>query len=424
MSFSFLFPKPIPVIGLTGEYASGKTLFGLTIAPGKDTLVYDCEKSSASYEDLGFVRRDVPTIMLERTGGRGYRPVDTFQWWRNEVATIPPGKFKVIGVDPISEIEAGLYDYVHAHPGEFGRTLAQYNRSSALVWGDSKELWKQILADLASRCEVFYFIVHLRREWAGNAPTLKKSPKGKSTLEELASLYLWMERKPNARGEVPAMPSAIVRKSRLVHTSFGADGVRMVPALPPRLPVATPAAIREYLLNPPDPGNLKPEECAPEEKLSDDDKLELRAQIAAHEAERARADLEIIAREGQTPPPPPTPSAVADAPGVAFPPDEPAPIVAEAPRPAPSAEPAPTGPTGGVMDAYCPPVDEKRLGIIADLRNRLFTLFPPPNPAQAWADILGRRGVDSATKLNAGQADELIDTLAGVLRESGADASF
>ena len=72
-----LWQQPIPVIGLTGEYQSGKTLFGLSISPGPRTLVYDMEKSSLTYESIGFQRVDIGAEML-KLHPKGYAPIKLF----------------------------------------------------------------------------------------------------------------------------------------------------------------------------------------------------------------------------------------------------------------------------------------------------------------------------------------------------------
>ncbi len=383
-----LWPKPIPVIGLTGEYASGKTLFALTIAPGRRTRVYDLEKSSASYEDLGCDRIDVPDKMLEITNGKGASPEQTFLWWRDHVRTIEPGQFDVIVLDPVSEIEQGLYDFVSNNPGLFNKTKAQYLKSSAMIWGDVKDYWKRILSELAARCQTFAFIAHLKSVWVDNKPTNKKAPKGKSTLEELASLYLWMERKPNARGEVPAVPSAVVKKGRLLHTRIDPETgeIRMVPALPPRLPVATPAAIRRYMLTPPDPEKLKPEELAPEEKLSEEDMLELRARVAEAEVERLRLEAEASGK--------PTPKPAREAPQA-------------------NGQAKQKGEPSAAQPTEQPPgkATEEHLARLAELRDALFARTEPDDPKAVWSGILKKRHVVSARDLTQEQADALIKAL-------------
>ena len=281
----------IEVIGLTGDFASGKTIFGLSIAPGPSTLVYDCEKSSGTYKSLGFDRVDVSDEMVKRHPN-GYKPVDLFLWWLDHIKSIKPGQYRVIMLDPVSEIESGIVEYVRQNPEKFGFTAKQFTLAAGLMWGAVKDFWKSILADLAARCETFVFTSHLRNVWKGNAPTGKKAPKGKETLMELASLYLHMDRRADAKGNVPDVPGANVLKSRLADHRWIDGELVWVDLLPPRLPHATPKAIREYILNPPDYAKLKAGERLIEEKETEADIAAMR--LAAAEAER---DAEALRNE-------------------------------------------------------------------------------------------------------------------------------
>lgn len=375
-----LWPKPIPVIGLTGEYASGKTLFALTICPGPGTLVYDLEKSSESYLDLGFHRIDAHLEML-KSHPKGYKPRELWSWWKASIMSIPTGKYRVIVLDPISEIENALVDYVQSHPGEFGRTSSQYAKASGLMWGDVKQEWKQVLSDLASRCETFCFVAHMGQVYQGNTPTGRRKPKGKETLEELASLYLQLERRPDAKGNTPAVPSAIVRKNRQLHIRVTDAGLETCPALPPRIPVATPNAIRQYQLTPPDYANLKEEEKAPEVKVTEEELAELRARAAEAEAETERIKLERMDRmERQRLKPIGEEMAAAPA----------------APPP-PPAEPA--------------KANQSQLEAIRDLRKDLFAITKPEDPTATWQAVLAKRGVKTAHDLTEADADALAESL-------------
>lgn len=283
---------PIEVIVGTGEFGAGKSVYGLTIDPGPRTLVMDNEGSTTIYQSLGFKHVDMAAELMKKHP-KGYTPEDRYLWWRE--AAIQHGKsgnYTVLMVDPFSEIEAGLARYVEKNPQKFGYSDAQFKRSSGLYWSAVKSVLKSDLDMLRAMYQTVYLVVHMRNEFRGATPTGKREPKGKETLFELASLFLQFERKKNDRGEVPAVPSAIVLKSRLAHTRITDDGVQILPILPPRLPKATPQAIREYIKSPPDYSRLKKDERAPENQLSDDDKLLLQAQIATAQAEAAEAELQ------------------------------------------------------------------------------------------------------------------------------------
>ena len=196
----------IPVIGLCGEVSSGKTLFGLSIADPSKTLIWDMEGSSASYENEfpGLKRIDLHGTLISKSPN-GYTPENLFSVWISQLHRIKPGDYYVLMIDPISELEAGLCDYVMAHPQEFGKTLVQFQKSGGLYWGCVKDFYKRILMELSSKCQTFAYTCHLRQTFEGNAPVRGvKEPKGKDTLNEAASLYLWLDR--SAGCETPSMP--------------------------------------------------------------------------------------------------------------------------------------------------------------------------------------------------------------------------
>lgn len=286
--------QKLEIIGLTGEYASGKTLFALTIDPAR-TLVFDTEKSAGTYESLGFSRVDLAKLTDRK-------PIELFGHWWAGIKRVPAGKYRVGVLDTVSEIESGLADWVEQHPGDFGHTKGQYDKMEGLFWGDVKELWKRILSDLASRFETFVFTAHLRNVWEGGRPTGKRAPKGKETLMELASLYLHLERKPDDKGRVADKPSARVLKTRLARTAVDDAGeITIKPILPPYLPEATPAAIRKYIEQPADYTKLKKSELLPEERLSDDQRLAMQATVAEanRDAEQAKLSrMELMRQAG------------------------------------------------------------------------------------------------------------------------------
>lgn len=304
-----LWPQPIPIIGATGKKWSGKSLFGLNICPQPHaTLVYDFEQSTTSYEGerarIGatFDRIDVQREMhdYKDEAGKypyrnGYKPIDVFVWWMKHVRSIEAGRYRVIMVDPVTDLERGLADWVAANPAYFGHTAQQYQKMSGIMWGDVKDLEKSILADITARCETFYFTAHLGAEFKGNTATGREKAKGKETLYELASLYLWFERDPDASGARPNVPTARVEKGRLMVSEFKDGEVVSYSVLPPRIPLCTPKAIRGYFANPAGKVGLKADERAHEEKMSADERLRLEVEKAQAEAQAAQARAAVAA---------------------------------------------------------------------------------------------------------------------------------
>ncbi len=374
----------IGVIGLTGEFASGKTIFGVSISPGPSTRVYDMEDSSGTYAALGFDRVDVSGEMVRRFP-KGYKPIDLFQWWLESVRAIPAGKFKVIMLDPVSEVESGLVEYVKTHPEQFGFTASQFAKSSGLMWGAVKDYWKAILADVAARCETFVFTSHLRNVWKGGAPTGKREAKGKETLMELASLYLHMDRRADSKGNVPDVPAANVLKNRLAQHAFVDGELKWIDLLPPRLPRATPAAIREYIKTPPDYAKLKPAERVIEDKETEGEIEAMK--LARAEAER---DAEALRNDRMN-------RAAAIAAGGGSRPTATVEVVREQTAPAVSAA-RPTSLAEQITDS--------QITQLVNLKKELEI------DSETWTNkILRKRNVTTARDLSTTQAAELIDIL-------------
>jgi hypothetical protein len=305
-------PVDISVIGVTGEYRSGKSLFLLTIAPGVHpaghkfagkprTRVYDVEKSCSTYQGTGAeiinVIEEVQKNLVDPNTKTVKTPtdVDIYRWLIADLEKVQPGQFDVIAVDPITDFDSGLATFIRQNPTKFGLTVNQIVSGGGLMWGALKSYWKIILSTLASRCQSFAYSAHLRDEFLGAVPTGKREPKGKDTLMELASLYLWMERRAKIDGSVPEEPSAIVMKERLSDTVMQEDGtIKIIKLIPPRIPVATPQAIREYIANPPDYSKLKDDEKYVEQPMTDDERLAMKAMIATKEAEASSNSLAAI----------------------------------------------------------------------------------------------------------------------------------
>lgn len=295
--------RKIPIIIGTGEFGTGKTYFGVTICPGPETIVFDNEGSSEPYEDaLGFDRIDLAAELLRKHKAR-YTAKQRYELWRDKaIEAGKSGKYRVLVTDPFSEIEDGLAEYVRANPGEHDMTQAQMEKSAALFWGAVKRKLKSDLDLLRTMFDVIYLTVHMRNEFSGGRPTGRREPKGKETLEEVATLFLEFQRKVaktgKNKGQKQSVPSAVILKERVSRTIFDEDGEPvLIPLLPPRLPIATPGAIRKYIRNPPDYNKLKADEKIVEAEMSDEERLEMERVIAADR--RATAELELQKSERQ-----------------------------------------------------------------------------------------------------------------------------
>jgi hypothetical protein len=287
--------KRLKVVGVTGPWSSGKTQFILSIAKQKRTRLYDLEFSSADcedYEEEGLTRIDLPAEMELAYPG-GYTAKDMFLWWLNDVLSLDPFQYDLIAVDPANELERGMTDWVKSRFAEwkFG-SESSFAKMEGVFWGTVKDEWKRLLVKIATRCQTLGLSNHLKTVWKNGKPTEDLEPKGKKTFMELASLYLYLERDVLGTKEgrnLAQPPSAIVLKSRLRRTKF-VDGMvdQIIPILPDRIPVATPKALREYLLNPVGEREIREDEMITEKTYSNEQVLELKARIAADELAAAQ----------------------------------------------------------------------------------------------------------------------------------------
>lgn len=314
--------RKIPIILLSGEINSGKSLFPLLIDPDcrdfthdPTTIVWDQEGSCEPYEGgLNFKWEDTRAavmegvhmkvlkaapndprwrkIILENADANNFPSTSLFRAWYMSLLTIPRGKYRVGSVDTFTPIQEGLIEWLKCHPEAFGRTHSQYtNASSMFLWPDVKSILSYILSvDCRLRFETFCITVHLKNLWKGGSSTGQRVAEGLDVLSKLATLHLQLDRTAPAKNKsAPRLPFAIVKKQRFVN--FGEDENSDKPILPPRLPEATPSAIRAYIANPPDFDNLKPQERMPDDAMSDDDKLRLTAGTA--ENNRITAEVEL-----------------------------------------------------------------------------------------------------------------------------------
>lgn len=346
----------IPILGVCGEFGSGKTLFALTIAPGNHpeghayagqsrTLVIDLEKSSETYEGgaLGFERIDLPALLMKEQK-EIYKPIDLYNRFLKIIDSVPDGRYDVIITDPITDIDTGLADYIRENHAKFGLTSNQLTKMPNLMWGVLKEHWNKVLLQIAQKCQTFVFVAHMGDEYCGKEKSGKRIPKGKETLGKLATLYLQMMRtitKKNGVVEKFAIPCARITmdKGRLCDTTISETGEVVIrELLPPGIKDCTPNRIRELIRKP-----FAKRTVFPEDTMSDETRLMVELQIEQAKNETAQANLELAKRQEEirnmpkspTPTPLPSPPVqnVANALSLPPPPTAPTPAISEKPKP-------------------------------------------------------------------------------------------
>jgi hypothetical protein len=292
----------IPILGLCGEFESGKTLWGITIAPGKHpaghpfeglarTIVIDLEKSSENYAEsnLGFDRIDLPQQLMSNPNKKAYTSIDLYEEFRKTTLAIPDKRYDVMFIDPITDIDSGLTDYVRENPEKFGLTKNKIEKTTGLLWGVVKEEWNKLLLLLSTKCKTFCFSAHMRDLYIGNTPSGKREPKGKETLAKLATLYLELARKPK-NGVIPSVPTGIKLKSRISDSIFNekTGEITTIELLPKVIENCTPAKIRSLIANP-----SKDVIAYYDDHLTDDMRLAFQVEKESKRAEAANAELEL-----------------------------------------------------------------------------------------------------------------------------------
>jgi len=412
----------IPIVLLSGEIKCGKSLWGLLVDPNcrrprsevqPTTIWWDVEGSAETYAgSLNFDWKDVRKavsdgyhlrvakagpndpkwrrILMETADVNDSPSASLFRAWYLHLLSIEPGRYAVGGVDTFTPIQEGLIEWLRRHPEAFGRTSVQYDKASSMfLWPDVKTMLSYILAtDCRLLFETFVLTVHLKNEWAGGAKTGQRVAEGLDVLGKLASVILRLDRTPKAKEkDPPQKPSAIVGGlSRLMR--FGATAEEDRPILPPRLPDASPDAIRAYIAAPPDFANLKPAERMPDQSLTEDQRLQIAAATAANNLaaeETAMTRLEMMRR-------------AAGAPSAA--------VVSGA---SPLQTESLAGPSASVPDSRdsVPPDDGPAMATAAQIREleqRLEKTFPTPEEGREWF-LKGSGGVRPAELSESAMAD-------------------
>lgn len=287
----------IPVLGICGEFSSGKTLFGLSIDP-ENTLMIDMEDSAATYGTVPIKKRVsfFDEMVAKSDGKKLPTNEDKFVWFRDLLLNLPVKEYSVIFVDPITDVEDGLVEYVENHPQEFNLTAKQVSDAAGLKWGKVNDHWGLLLGFAARKVETFAFTAHMGSVWKGGRPVEgKRKTKGKAALKKLTSLYIELRREVNTQtGRPNSIPIGLVfgdnTKERM--SIYIPEKKIFVPILPPRIEECTPDKIREYIKNPVGMRDLHEDErLKPEPAMTDEEKLLIQAEIAENQraAEEAKA---------------------------------------------------------------------------------------------------------------------------------------
>lgn len=319
----------IPIIVLSGEVNSGKSIFPLLIDPvcrlpkeqtEPTTIVFDQEGSCETYEgSLNFkwldtraavfngVHRQIVAsskddpkwlTMLKTTADVNDSPAASmFRAAYLSMLAIEPGKYRVMAYDTFTPIQDGMVDWLRKHPAAFGRTTNQYEKASSMfLWPDVKAMLGHILAvDCRLRFETVVLTVHMKAKWEGDRKTKERIAEGLDVLDKLATLHIRLERKPDGSGNVSKEPVGLLVKERLLR--FGATPADDSPILPPRIEKCTPDTIREYIAAPANYTKLRKSQKVVIAEPTEIEMQAMKLATAEAEAEAATAQTNLVDRQ-------------------------------------------------------------------------------------------------------------------------------
>ena len=219
-----MWSNSIPIIGVTGETGTGKTIFGLSICPGPRTLYIDLDVSG--YDVINCINLVKGATAQFPTG---WNQKQLFALYEQCCHEIEVGQYDVIFVDNLPSIESGLTDTVADDYVRYGfGSRAKFTSAGGIFWKTVEIVHATLVKELASKCQTLVYSCPTKMEWRGNAPVAGSTvPQGKPILFELSSLFLHLYREQKEG----VAPRAKVLKSR--SRLQVADGkVDVIPLLP------------------------------------------------------------------------------------------------------------------------------------------------------------------------------------------------
>jgi len=290
-------PLRIPMIGLVGGKGSGKTFAGSSLCP-EETTEIAVEDSGETY-NFPFAKSYSMFKEVQTSNANGIpSQLDCYMWFMD---LLPKIDTRILFIDPITDLQAGGYQYIVRNCTQFGLTAEQCKSSSGLVWGALKAHLKLLLGRVSRNLETIIYTSHTGLVWKNGKPAPGKvKAKGVDTFYELASLVVFLKRDVDpATGKQPDAPVGHItppmgkaRLSRITKLPDGSYGGQ--PLLPPRIDRFTWEEFRKSVNSPPNYAKLTAKQKAEVEVLTDDEKLELQAEIAENNAEAERLKMQRI----------------------------------------------------------------------------------------------------------------------------------
>lgn len=251
-----------------GFFGTGKTTFLLGMDVPANVLMLDFEsKGEGIARQLGVENYFAP--VQDAATAAGFNPHGTlvFDRVRQILEAVPAGRFTVLILDGLTNLQEGMLDKVKANPLGFGLKPENVDKGAmGGAWPGVGKLLQSIAAYARIKdIKVIGVTTEVKQSWGAQGPILNKfEVKGQSDIHKMSVLTVLMQPPTGLHGRVP---SALVMKEQLARHEWK-DGRQVVTnRIPPKLPRAEMAEVYRMLAEPPDFAKLGPEYWPTEEEM-------------------------------------------------------------------------------------------------------------------------------------------------------------
>lgn len=263
-----LLPKELKgVVFVTGLRGLGKTLFSVQTDYPENVCFLDYEsKGQYWHEQLKFgCYVDIPAAAAAAAGkGKDFNGRDVWRVTKQTIDNLPENKYTTVIIDTVGDFETALGDEIRFEPQKYGVRPNQLSGGFGGIYPALGVQVESLISRLHSKgVQLIVVTSHVKSAWAANGPVPNKlRAHGNSVWHDRSILELVL---------VPGqsvVPAALVQKESLAGVALNRETGRFEfkRRLPLKLPECTWAAIADYLKNPADLQNPKPEEVPTEEE--------------------------------------------------------------------------------------------------------------------------------------------------------------
>jgi hypothetical protein len=260
------------VILAGGFFGSGKTTFVAGIDRPENVLFLDFEGKGEGIARTSKIENYFCPPQ-DASGLYGMMPPQIATWERTKqiLEAMPKDRFKVVLLDGLTILQKAIFNFVESAPGHIQIGLGVNPKN--VLSGSMGGAWPGVGTVLqnvfntarAKGVQCIGITTEAKAKWGSTGPILNKYQlSGQDIIHKMSVLSVVMI--PGFPKYLGA-PSALVLKEQLGESVFVDGRQRTRKRIPPKLPLAEMSAVYDYLLNPADYANLKPEEIPSLEEI-------------------------------------------------------------------------------------------------------------------------------------------------------------